>query len=418
MVFSLLAIMVCFYTALNVLYIALFAFAGYFSTTNEPKDTPIAATFRRIAVLIPAYREDGVIVQSVLANLKQTYPAEAYDLVVIADSFQPATLARLGELPIQVVEVGFEVPTIAKALLAGLQRLSQKSYDIVVIADADNVMAADFLERVNVAFEQGADAVQGHRVAKNTNTTLAVLDAISEEVNNHIFRKGHKALGISPSLIGSGMAFRQELLERFIQQTEDIGGYDKGLDLYIRELGLRIAYLEYAYIYDEKVQTGKIFEHQRTRWMEAHLYYLRKYFSKGVAALFEGRFDYGDKAVQLFVMPRLLLVGLLTICWIGGLLLGVRWFSWAMGIQWVIAVGMLLLSTPKYLFKLLRLDVIIVLPTLFFLLIRSSINFRRARNRFLHTPHGIDTMLFDENDSELSTTPSIKDSKLIPKNHK
>jgi hypothetical protein len=50
-------------------------------------------------------------------------------------------------------------------------------------------------------------AVQGHRTAKNTNNSWAILDAISEEINNNIFRKGHRVLGLSSAIIGSGMAF-------------------------------------------------------------------------------------------------------------------------------------------------------------------------------------------------------------------
>jgi hypothetical protein len=43
---------------------------------------------------------------------------------------------------------------------------------------------------------------------KNTNNSWAILDAISEEINNNIFRKGHRVLGLSSAIIGSGMAFR------------------------------------------------------------------------------------------------------------------------------------------------------------------------------------------------------------------
>jgi hypothetical protein len=38
--------------------------------------------------------------------------------------------------------------------------------------------------------------VQGHRAAKNTKD-FAMLDAISEEINNNIYSKGHRAIGMS-----------------------------------------------------------------------------------------------------------------------------------------------------------------------------------------------------------------------------
>ncbi len=386
---DLIAFLICSYTALNTFYLALFAVAGRILKAKDDDCFPSITRYRRIAVVVPAYREDEVIVESVLANLQQTYPANAYDLIVIADSFQPATLIHLAKIPIQVIKVSFDVSTVAKAVRAGLQQLTASAYEIIVIADADNHMAPDFLERINCAFEQGWRAVQGHRIAKNKNTTVAVLDAISEEINNHIFRKGHRALGLSPSFIGSGMALEYSLLEEYIQASTDVGGYDKGLDMYVRERDIKIEYLEHVYVYDEKVQTGVVFEHQRTRWMEAHLYYLQKYFFKGIAAFFRGRLDYADKAFQLFVLPRILLLGVLSAGVLISFFFGIPWLLRAMGLQLIVFIFVLIISTPAYLIKLVRVKELVVLPTLFLRFVRSTLNIRKARNRFLHTPHGI-----------------------------
>ena len=65
-----------------------------------------------------------------------------------------------------------------------------KNLKLSMILDADNIMKEGCLESVNAAFQEGANAVQCHRTAKNQQTSVAVLDAISEEINNHLFRKG------------------------------------------------------------------------------------------------------------------------------------------------------------------------------------------------------------------------------------
>ena len=132
---------------------------------------------------------------------------------MIADSLQPSVLAQLAHLPIRVVEVSFAVSTVFKAINTALAQLSDSDYDIIAVADADNHMAPDFLSRINRAFDQGWVAVQGHRVAKNTDTGVATLDAISEEINNHMFRKGSRAIGSSASIIGSGMAIETTLMK-------------------------------------------------------------------------------------------------------------------------------------------------------------------------------------------------------------
>jgi cellulose synthase/poly-beta-1,6-N-acetylglucosamine synthase-like glycosyltransferase len=109
----------------------------------------------------------------------------------------------LRELPITTYEVTFETSTKAKALNYAMSQLTEQ-YDIALILDADNIMATDFITKLNATFDLGYQVVQGHRTAKNTNSPTAILDAISEEINNHILRKGHRALGLSSALIGSG----------------------------------------------------------------------------------------------------------------------------------------------------------------------------------------------------------------------
>jgi hypothetical protein len=42
---------------------------------------------------------------------------------------------------------------------------------------------------------------------KNTKGAFAMLDAMSEEINNNIYSKGHRAIGMSSRLTGSGWQF-------------------------------------------------------------------------------------------------------------------------------------------------------------------------------------------------------------------
>lgn len=188
---------------LSVFYIFIFSVSGLF---YKQKKVIIKADKRKIAVLIPGYKEDDVIVEVAQEALKQSHSQQAFDVIIIADSFLPQTIENLNSLPIKVIEVSFEKSTKSKALNKAMEQLPD-IYDIAVILDADNLMAYDFLEKINSAFDSHFKAVQGHRAAKNLNNGLAILDAVSEEINNHIFRKGHRAVGLSSAIIGSGMAF-------------------------------------------------------------------------------------------------------------------------------------------------------------------------------------------------------------------
>ncbi len=387
-IFHLIAVLIGGYTAVNTINLFVWAVAGLFGGADDRNLPKTAHPLRRIAVLIPAYKEDSVIIGSVRANLKQNYPDDLYELIVIADSFKTETIRQLNQLPIHVIEVSFVNSTVSKALNEGLRLLPDDAYDIVVVSDADNHMAPDFLMRINAAFDAGWRVVQGHRVAKNVNTSVAILDAISEEINNHLFRKGHRALGFSATLIGSGMAFEFDLIKKHLAQINTVGGYDKELEMRLLLDGIRIGYLEDAYIFDEKVQTPFMFEHQRTRWVEAQILQAKLHLRKGITQLLKRNFDYAETVFQTLMLPRILLLGILLIGFVVSLLMNQNWFSEFLGCQLLVLLITLTITLPRYLRRLIGLNVVLMVPVLFIRFSRSVLNFRRARKEFLHTPHG------------------------------
>ncbi|MEL6483393.1 MAG: glycosyltransferase family 2 protein, partial [Bacteroidota bacterium] len=295
------------YFGVAALYIFVFAFAGLFSAR---KRNPKSDRQHRFAVLIPGYKEDNVIIEVAEHALRQNYPENSFEVVIIADSFLPKTLNALKALPIRLVEVSFEKSTKSKALNKAMETIGD-GYDIALVLDADNLMEPDFLTKMNRAFNSGFRIVQGHRIAKNQNTPMAILDAISEEINNHIFRKGHRVLGLSSALIGSGMAFDYAFFKEMMANVNAIGGFDKELELKLLRDGNTIEYLNDAYVLDEKVQKSEVFANQRKRWLSAQFVYFRRYVLSGLKELFlKGNLDFADKVYQMVSPPRVLLLGL------------------------------------------------------------------------------------------------------------
>jgi len=377
------------YLFFNVTYILICVIAGWLGKQDDVE--PAAKQprrVRRIAVLIPAYKEDKVIIDSVEANLKQTYPSGSYDLFVIADSFRPETLQKLALYPIKVIEVSFEQSTVQKSLTKALEHLPENEYDVVLVSDADNHMATDFLERINLAFDNGWRAVQGHRVAKNTNTSVAVFDAMNEEVNNHVFRTGQRGLGLSASLIGSGMAFEPQAMKRCMNQIQTVGGYDKELEMLLLLEGIRIAYLQKAYIYDEKVQNLEVFEKQRTRWIAAQIHFVKVYFRTGVQQLLKGRMHPANAFIKALLLPRTIFLAVLFFGVLLGLVTGDAQILSASGWMLGILLISLVLSIPGYLWRKISVQDILTFPLLIFRMIRSLLKFKTASKKFIHTPHG------------------------------
>ncbi|SNR63945.1 Glycosyltransferase, catalytic subunit of cellulose synthase and poly-beta-1,6-N-acetylglucosamine synthase [Lutibacter agarilyticus] len=393
LIFNTIQIIILILIGLATLYIFVFSIAGLFYKQRTYKPS---ADLKKIAVLIPGYKEDEVIIEVANAALQQNYPSNLYDVVIIADSFLEETLNELKSLPLKLIEVSFEKSTKSKALNKAMAALTDK-YDIAVILDADNLMETDFLKKINTSFEQGHIAVQGHRTAKNTNNSWAILDAVSEEINNHIFRKGHIVLGLSSAIIGSGMAFKYDFFKSLMSTVKAVGGFDKEIELKMLKDGHKIAYLNDAMVYDEKIQKAEVFGNQRRRWLSAQLHYFRKDFLSALKDLIlKGNVDYFDKAIQFIQPPRVLLLGSVII--FGGLFILSNYLldnEIYFSISWLIVatacVLSFLFSIPKSFYTMKTLKAVASLPKGMFTMLLSLLRIKGANKKFIHTKHSSNT---------------------------
>ncbi len=377
------------YLTLAVGYYSLFCWASLFFKI-KPAANQKTNTLARIVLLIPAYKEDAVIESTVQNALQQDYDAHKYDVVVIADQLQPTTLTRLQQLPIQVIEVYFQKSTKAKALNFALDHLAE-NYDLAMVLDADNHLAPGVLQKINQAYQQGHLIIQAHRTAKNHENGMAQLDAISEELNNAIFRKGHRVLGLPAALIGSGMAMQHHLHKQMMATIDAIGGFDKELEMRIlknKDLPKpKVHYLANALVYDEKVSDAKVFRKQRTRWISSQV----KYGFRGIKdmfpqLLFKQNIAYFNKVFQFWLPPRLLLLGALTFFGLIG-----AFIHWSLGLYFgsllLFMIGSLVVALPARLRTYQTLLALSKLPLFFFSMIKALFYLRQGFKSFLPTPH-------------------------------
>ncbi len=374
------------YFIFTTAYALVFALAGFLIPKKVKTKEGV---LNKIAVFIPAYKEDFVIVPVALEALKQNYPQEKYRVVVIADSLQPPTLEKLRNLAIDVVEVSFEKSTKVKALQVALNTIAS-DFDIALILDADNVMETDFLMKINNAYSAGNKVIQGQRVAKNTNTSFAVLDSVSEIINNHIYRKGHSALGMSCSLIGSGMAFDFKVFKETMLEMDSVGGFDREMEVKLLIKGYKSIYLETAKVYDEKIDKVENFGKQRTRWISSQFVYLKKYFVKGCASLLKGNLVLFNSAVLRNVhLPRVMNLGLLFLLAFVHLCFYSFWPAFAL--KWLILfaayLASFILSVPLSFYNKKFFLAVGSVPQAFVEMTKSFFKLRNANKTFIHTPH-------------------------------
>lgn len=159
------------YLSVSVGYIVLFSAASHFF---KQKKYPATTVRQRFIILVPAYKEDAVIHACVTSVLRQTYPAELYDLIVISDHMRPETNASLRKERIGLIELHEKESSKAKALRIAAETITDQPYDYVLILDADNLISPCYLQELNKAVSQGIKAIQTHRKAKNMNTDIAL----------------------------------------------------------------------------------------------------------------------------------------------------------------------------------------------------------------------------------------------------
>lgn len=356
----------------------------------KPLATVPAETCKRFAILIAAYREDAVIVPTVRACLAQNYPDDKYDVVVISDHMQPETNAALSSLPIKLLQVDFEKSTNTKSLKAALEYLDKDAYDVALIIDADNIIAPSYLSEVNDTFAvAGVQVVQTHRVAKNLNTDMAYLDAISEEINNSIFRLGHANLGMSAALIGSGMAFEYSLFYDAMMSNTSVGGFDRVLEMKLLYKGVHFYYLPDTCVKDEKIQKAQNFYHQRRRWLSAQYYSLGEFVHHLLPAIRTRKWDFCDKLYQQASFSRVLLLGFTFIISLVYSLcassLAYKW--WGIFLLLLLA---LVLAVPRHYWTWRLFRAFCLVPYSFLLMFLNLFRLREANKRFIHTAHGVD----------------------------
>jgi len=394
------------YFALSTLHVLILSVAGrYFQRLpiSIPDSEPA-----RIAILIPCYKEDQIIINSIKSYALLEYPREKFKIFLVADSLLPTTLNLLRTFDINVIEVDFDVSTVTKSIKLGINLIDHREFPITLICDADNVLAPDFLKKMNNVFSAGYLAVQGCRFTKNVNTPMAILDSVSEMINNHLYRKGTYSIGLSSALIGSGMAFNTSLLQDCMKVNNAFNGWDRELQLLLSEREITIAYLENAICYDEKVSNQTAFKNQRTRWLASQFTTLREHFFEAFLHLGKkGGINYFQFAIlfNLF-LTRLLNIGLLgTLALIDLFIFLIFKPTFLLPPYYWLALFLLygislILAIPKNFLNRRLFSSLLKLPgtflEMFFLLFKT----KDAKTKFYHTEHTInevETSLHERN---------------------
>jgi len=218
-----------------------------------------------VSVLIPAYNEEGVIVQTVRAALA-TVLADLR-VIVVNDGSKDRTGALLDaefsrDPRVQIIHQ----PNQGKAAALN-HALAQATTDIVVTIDADTEVEP---EAVPFLLRHFADptvgAVAGNVKVGNRTRWLTRWQALEYITSQNLEKRAFDLLNCITVVPGALGAWRRTAIEQAGGITSDTVAEDADLTVAIRRLGWRIAYDEDAVAWTDAPETAAALVGQRFRW--------------------------------------------------------------------------------------------------------------------------------------------------------
>jgi len=292
----------------------------YFSTSIygivekfNRKSTRNYLPLKRFAVFIPAHNEENVI-GNIVENLRHlNYPADCYDVFVIADNCTDNTASIAGaggaEVLIRSTEKkrgkGFALEWAFKEVLYK----KDADYDAAVIFDADNLVSKNFLKEMNNKLCDGHKVLQGYIDSKNPDDSwITASYSIAFWSANRLFQCSREYLGLSCQIGGTGFCVDTEVLKKIGWEATCLVE-DLEFTMKLMLNGIRVGWAHDAVVYDEKPLTLAQSWKQRRRWMQGFADVCSRYFVKiFIKALKDRSFALLDCALYT-LQPYMIIMG-------------------------------------------------------------------------------------------------------------
>lgn len=230
-----------------------------------------------VSVIVPAYKEEKVIVATVSSLLAQRYPGEL-EVIVVDDgspdaTYETARAAFGGEPRVRILRKANGGK--ASALNYGL---SLARGEVVICLDADTIFAPNTVgELVEPLHDPRVGAVAGNAKVGNRVNLVTRWQAIEYVTSQNLDRRAFSLLNCITVVPGAVGAWRKALVLDAGGFREDTLAEDQDLTLSIRRAGHRIAYADEAVGYTEAPDSLRTLARQRFRWSFGTLQCLRKH---------------------------------------------------------------------------------------------------------------------------------------------
>ena len=302
---------------------------------KKPNALAAPARAHRYAVLIAARNEENVIFGLLDSLRAQTYDMSLVTVFVAADNCTDST-AAIARAHGAVVYERFNQLNVGKgyALDFLLQHIGADypaGFDGYFVFDADNILAPDYIERMNEMFSNGHEIITSYRNSKNFGGNWISAGYALWFLRESRYLNGARTrLGSSAAVGGTGFLFSQRILNeshgwRFYLLTEDIE-----FSVYHILRGEKIAICESAVLYDEQPTDFRQSCRQRLRWAKGYVQVFLRYggqLLRGAARGSWSCFDMSMSILPAFVLTSLCLLANVTLTVLGLMQGAGVWFA-------------------------------------------------------------------------------------------
>ncbi|MEP6732646.1 MAG: glycosyltransferase [bacterium] len=260
---------------------------------HQDRTAPVTYT-PGVSVIVPAYNEEKVIVQTISSLLNQRYAGEL-QIVVVDDGSSDDTAAICQEAygrHSQVTVLRTENGGKASALNYGI---THARHEIVIGLDADTVFDDDTVaELIQPLEDPRVAAVAGNAKVGNRINLVTRWQALEYVTSQNLDRRAFSLLDCITVVPGAVGAWRRSVVLEVGGFQEDTLAEDQDLTLAMRRAGYSVAYADGAVAYTEAPDTLRGLAKQRFRWSFGTLqctwkhrdaFFRRKYGSLGWVAL-------------------------------------------------------------------------------------------------------------------------------------
>jgi cellulose synthase/poly-beta-1,6-N-acetylglucosamine synthase-like glycosyltransferase len=304
-------------------YFALSIFSGYlYRSQNGNK----GSWPKGIVVLLPAYRPSSFFLEVVRSVARAASPVPCKIFVLLQET-DPEIARSVRQMEgVWVAEKSFrgmEGNAYHHALRYAVAEVGARvlSEDFpcshLLLLDLDNMVDGAFLEKMTAKAAEGYSVVQGRRLPFGVVSNTQAYDAISEELNDWMFRASKAKLGLPIELSGSALLFEIEVFALAVERLDPRApGMDKNLlvQMLLENPRLSMAYCPDAVVYEEKTEAEEGLERQRLRWFGNQYFNAWYYGWRLVTKALRSRvFGPADYAIALWRPPRSVQVVLLPI---------------------------------------------------------------------------------------------------------